>query len=67
MGCRFISPIIWYPLEGYHPEYELLEGQEAAAFANLARHHGLRPITDIPSLAYSLTSLHKNYLFFMGT
>ena len=67
MGCRFRSPIFWHPTKGYHPEYELPEGQEAIAFANLAQHHGLRPITDKSSPAYSLTSLHKNYLFFMGT
>ena len=67
VGCHFISPIIWYPPEGYHPNYELPEGQEEVSFANLARHHGLRPIMDRFSLAYSLTSLHKNYSFFMGT
>ena len=36
VGCRFRSPIIWYPPEGYHPDYELPEGQEAVAFATLA-------------------------------
>ena len=67
MGCRYRCLIIWFPLEGYHPDYEFPEGQEAETFAHLARHHGLRPLTDRPSPAYSLTSLHQNYLFFMRT
>ena len=65
--CHYRCPVIWYPPEGYHPEYELLEGQEVVAFAHLARHHGLRSLTDRPSPAYSLTSLHQNYLFLMRT
>ena len=67
VGYRFISPIIYYPPEGYQLDYELPEGQEAAAFAHLARHHGLMPITDRSSPTYSLTSLHQKYLFFMRT
>ena len=67
MECPCRSPIIWYPPEGYHPNYELPEGQEAVAFAILARHHGLRPTMDKYSPAYSLTALHKNYLFSMRT
>ena len=63
LGCRFHSPIIWYPPKGYRATYDLLEGEERTAFALLAQHHGFRPIYDIPSPAYSLTALHQNYLF----
>jgi len=58
LGCRFHSPIIWYPPKGYRAIYELLEGKEGPAFVPLAQHHGLRPIFDAPSPAYSLTTLH---------
>ena len=58
VGCHYRSPIIWYPHEGYHPEYELPEGQEAAVLAHLAQNHGFRPLTNRPYPAYSLTSLH---------
>lgn len=61
LGCRFQSPIIWYPPEGYRADYELLEGQEGPTFALLAQHHGFRPFFDAFSPSYSLTALHKNY------
>lgn len=67
LGCRFQSPIIWYPPEGHRADYELPEGKEGPAFVLLAQHHGFRPILDAFSLAYSLTTLHKNYLIFMRT
>lgn len=67
LGCRFQSPIIWYPLEGYRADNELLEGQENAAFALLAQHHSFRPIFEAFSLAYSLTILHRNHSFFTRT
>jgi len=67
LGCQFQSLIIWYPLEGYHTDYELPEGKERLAFALLAQNHGSRPIFEAFSLAYSLTALHKNYLLFMRT
>lgn len=67
LGCRFRSPIIWYPSKGYRANYELPEGQEGSTFMLLAQHYGFRPIFDAFSLAYSLTTLHNNYLLFMRT
>ena len=63
LGCRFRSPIIWYPPKGYRATYEFLEGEERTTFALLAQHHGFKPIFDAPSPAYSLTALHRNCLF----
>lgn len=65
LGCRFQSPIIWYPATGYKAIYELPEGQIGAIFEVLAANHGCRPLTENPSLAYSLTDLHVNYMVFM--
>lgn len=66
LGCQFRSPIIWYPPEGYRTEYELLEGHEGIAFANLIQKHGFRLYKEKVFLAYSLTALHNNYLFSCG-
>lgn len=62
-GCRFRCPIIWYPPKEYRFAYELLEGHEQTAFANLVQNHGLRPDKQTFSPAYSLTTLDRNYLF----
>ncbi len=67
LGCQFQSPIIWYPPEGYQSDYELPEGHENIAFVNLAQHHDFRPDTENFSSAYSLTTLHRNYSFFIRT
>jgi len=60
LGCRFRSPIIWYPALGYRALYELPRVQTGHIFEVLARNHGFRPLHENPSPAYSLTSLHVN-------
>ena len=62
LGCRFRSPIIWYPPEGYWAIYEFPDGKEVPAFELLAQNYGCRPLFDSPSPTYSLTALHVNYL-----
>lgn len=44
LGCRFQSPIIWYPPKGYRVDYEFPKGKEWLVFTHLAQHHGFRPI-----------------------
>ena len=44
LGCRFRSPIVWYPASVYKAVYELLEGQTEHTFEELAAHHGFRLI-----------------------
>lgn len=63
LGCRFRSPIVWYPALDYKAIYELPEGQAGHIIEELATHHGFRPFNDKPSPAYSLTALHVNYSF----
>jgi len=67
LGFRFRSPIIWYPPEGYWSNYELPEGHEKAAFTIVAQHHGFSPNKKPFFPAYSLTTVHRNYSFFMRT
>jgi len=67
LGCRFRSPIIWYPLEGYQCNYEFPEGHENSSFAILARHHSFRTDKEAFFPAYFLTTLHRIYSFFMRT
>lgn len=67
LGCLFRCPIIWYPSEGFRFDYELPEGHEKTAFANLAQHHSFRPDKETFSPAYSLTTLHRTYSFIMRT
>ena len=42
IGCRYRCPIIWYPPEGYHHNYDLPEGHENQAFARVKQKHGFR-------------------------
>ena len=63
LGCRFRSPIAWYPASDYKAIYELPEGQTEHVFEELAALRGFRPIDDKPYPAYSLTALHVNYSF----
>jgi len=65
LGYRFRSLIIWHPAPGYQSLYEMPEGQIGHLFEHLVRYHGCRPPHEIPSLAYSLTTLHVNYNVFM--
>ena len=66
LGCRFRSPIAWYPASDYKAIYELPEGQTEHIFEELAALHGFRPVDDKPYSAYSLTTLHVNYSFHEG-
>ena len=63
LGCRFCSPIAWYPTSDYKAIYELPEGKTEHVFEELAALHGFRPFNDKPYPAYSLTALHVNYSF----
>ena len=40
LGCRFRSPIIWYPAADYKAKYELPEGKIGNIFEVLAANHG---------------------------
>jgi len=63
LRCRSKSPIICYPPEGYHSNYEFPEGREGIAFANLIQNHGFRLYKEKVFPSYSLIALHNNYLF----
>jgi len=67
LGYQFCSPIVWYPAEIYKDIYELPKGQTRPILKLLAKNHGFRSLYDIPSPAYSLTTLHMNYMVFMRT
>ena len=64
LGYRFRSPIM-HPAPRYQALYEMSEGQTGHFFEHLVMHHGCRHSHEIPSLVYSLTSLHVNYNVFM--
>ena len=66
LGCRFGSPIIWYPPEGYHSDYEFPEGHEGTTFVDLIQKHSFRSDKEKFFLAYSLTTLHNNYICSRG-
>lgn len=42
IGCHCRSLIIWYPADGYHFDYELLECEEGRAFEMLKKKNGFR-------------------------
>lgn len=63
LGCRFRSPVIWYPPKGYCFDYELSDGHEGIAFVNLIQKQRFRLYKEEVFPTYSLTALHINYLF----
>jgi len=65
LGYRFRIPIICHPTPRYQALYEIPEGQTCHLFEHLVRHHGCRLPHEIPSLAYSLITVHANYNVFM--
>jgi len=62
IGYRYRSPIMWYPPDGYHFDYELAECQEGRAFTMLKKKNGFGIYPKKTYLAYSLTQLHVNHL-----
>jgi hypothetical protein len=58
IGCRYNSPIIWFPPESYQKYYQINKKREDATFGELKRSNGFRRLGEPTFPPYNITSLH---------
>lgn len=66
IGCRYRTPIIWYPPDQYHGDYNLNDHEVTQAFVVLKKKNGFMNYKEEVYPTYSLTQLHLNYSLTRG-
>jgi hypothetical protein len=58
IGCRYNTPIIWFPLESYQKDYQIIKKREDVAFGKIKRSNGFRRPGEPTFPSYNITALH---------